>query len=177
MVRKGTIDVLPSELRDAVNDKIVNENWTLDELVELIRSAGHEVSRSAVHRYSQRIETATARIQHSREMAAIMAQEIGPNTMQTQQGQLIQEMMHGMIMTHLADADDEKIAAKEIRALAAAIKDTAHAGAINEARELKIREEMAKQAADAVDDVAKSQGLSAETAKAIRAKILGIVDD
>lgn len=179
MPRKSSIDILPSALRDAINRKLVDANWTIAQVVELIEAAGHDVSKSAVGRHKQKIEKLSERMKRSRETAEVLAREIGPDSLETKQGQVLVQLLQSVTFDHIASMDDEDaegLTAKDLRSLAAAIKDTAQAGAINQARELKIREEVAKSAADAAGKVIKARGLTADLAEEVTRSILGVTE-
>lgn len=185
MARKSSIDALPADLRTAVNRKILDEGWTIAEVVKLIDDAGHEVSKSAVGRHKQKIDKLAERMKRSRETAQVLAREIGPDSLETQQGQVLVQLLQSVTFDHIANLDDddaEGLTAKDLRSLAAAIKDTAQAGSINQARELKIREEVAKQNAEKLDEAvaeassAGEKGLSADRIAQLRRDFLGVRD-
>lgn len=86
------------------------------------------------------------------------------------------ETLHGIIFDMLTPDDDGQVSINAQQALfltTAVEKLTKAAKTDNELRR-QIREEMAEEAAEAVDRVAKTKGLTAETVSALKAEFLGI---
>ncbi|NPB56762.1 phage protein Gp27 family protein, partial [Shigella sonnei] len=76
-------------------------------------------------------------------------------------------------LSQLGD-EDAQAEAKDIRFLAQAIKDLASADKISVDRELRIRQETAKQAAEKAGEVARRGGLSKDAVQELRREILGV---
>lgn len=47
------IDKLPQDLREAINDAIVNKRLTYREITDMITGAGHDISQKSVERYGK----------------------------------------------------------------------------------------------------------------------------
>lgn len=63
------VDKLPPELREAINDAIVNQRLTYKEITRLINEAGHPISQKSVERYGKDFLTKLDRISTAREQA------------------------------------------------------------------------------------------------------------
>lgn len=63
------VDKLPPELREAINDAIVNKKMTYKEITRLINETGHSISQKSVERYGKDFLTKLDRISTAREQA------------------------------------------------------------------------------------------------------------
>lgn len=175
MGRKSSIDLLPPDARADLDRRLADGRLTLDELVAFLSDQGFEISRSAVGRYAQRFTQAAERLKRSREMADALVAEIGPAAAEGKTGRLLAETLQSIAFNQLIDLDDgEDLDAKDLHFLARAIKDLAGAQSLEAARELAIRKETAKAAAEAVTKAGKAQGLSKDTIASFRSEILGV---
>ncbi|HLT43786.1 MAG TPA: phage protein Gp27 family protein, partial [Luteimonas sp.] len=90
-------------------------------------------------------------------------------------GRLLSEMLRTVAWQTIGSmGETDAVAPNEIMLLARAIKDLAAADKVAMERELKIRQEVARQAADAATKIAKRGGLSADAVQEIRREILGV---
>lgn len=72
------VDKLPPELREAINDAIVNKRMTYKDITQLINESGHAISQKSVERYGKDFLTKLDNIQRSREQAkAIIETSVG----------------------------------------------------------------------------------------------------
>ena len=184
MPRRSSVDSLPQEILDRVLAMLGDGGWTLDEVVEYLDKAGHPRSRSALHRKQQTIAQVSEKLKKSRDITKALVEEMGPNAVEGQTGRLLVEITQSLVFKHLTDQLDaeetegeEKPEAPEpidLMRLARTIKELTQAQKLNAERELKIRQETAAQAADVAEDAAVEAGLTAERAREIREKVLGI---
>lgn len=63
------IDKLPADLREAINNAIVNERLTYKEITEMINEAGHSVSSKTVERYGKNFLAKLESITRAKEQA------------------------------------------------------------------------------------------------------------
>lgn len=63
------VDKLPQELREAINDAIVNKKMTYKDITRLINEQGHAISQKSVERYGKNFLTKLDRISATREKA------------------------------------------------------------------------------------------------------------
>lgn len=175
MGQKSSVRRLPPELRDEIDAMIRDGRATIDELVDYLEEQGAEISRSAMGRYKQTMEASLKRYREAQEVAAGWVTKLGEDQ-RGDVGRLIAEMLKTVAFQTLAGMGDEDAAAKpmDIMLLAKAIKDLEGSGKLSLEREIRVRQETAKQAVAAVEKVAKGAGLSAETIEHFRAGILGV---
>ena len=181
MARKSSIDLLPKAIRDALHellrDPAVGQVETAQRVNALLEAEGHEqrVSKSAVNRYSQRMDAIGDKMRQSREIADMWIGRLG-NEPQGQVGKLLNEFTRTMAFEtalHLSEGEDP-IPPKLLKELSLSIKHLEEAASVNEKREREIRKRATEEAAAAVDAVAKQQGLTRDGVKAIKEQILGI---
>jgi hypothetical protein len=181
MARKSSIDLLPAEIRDALHellrDPTVNQLEATQKVNALLEAEAHEIrlSKSAVNRYSQRMDAIGEKMRQSRQIADMWIGKLG-NQPQGQVGKLLNEFTRTMAFEtalHMSEGDDP-IPPKLLKELSLAIKHLEEAASVNEKREREIRRQMAEEAATAVDEAAKQQGLTADSVAQIKAQILGI---
>jgi len=181
MARKSSIDLLPAEIRDALHellrDPTVNQLEATQKVNALLEAEEHEIrlSKSAVNRYSQRMDAIGEKMRQSRQIADMWIGKLG-NQPQGQVGKLLNEFTRTMAFEtalHMSEGEDP-IPPKLLKELSLAIKHLEEAASVNEKREREIRRQMAEEAATAVDEAAKQQGLTADSVAQIKAQILGI---
>lgn len=177
MPRTSTIKRLPPGIKEAIDDRL-KAGIPLDDIVAAVRGLGADVSRSAVGRYKQEFDKVGERLLRSREISAVFVEKLGAAP-EGKQGRLIQELMQTVVFDLLlkTGSDDGDIALdpEAIMFLARSIKDLASAEKTSADRELQIRKQLVKDAADAGAKAGASLGLTAAGQAAIRAGILGIV--
>lgn len=164
MARTGKIRRLPPELRDILHRKL-DEGCTLDEITAHLQALGADVSRSGLGRYKQSFDKVASRLRDSREMAEAMIQKIGPEASEGRQGRLLVQMLNTLtsdyMFRRLQEGDD--IDADEMKSLARALKDTTHAARLSQDFELKIREEIRKEAEAKLHAAAQQTAQDVET--------------
>ena len=179
MGKRSTIATLPEEVRHAFERKLAENGFAnYSELTEWLNSQGYEVSRSAVHRYGQKVERRYASIKASTEAARLIAEGA------SDEGDTRSEALMAMVQTELFDAlvqigdmgDEELNPLARFDMISEGAKRIA--GLISASTRLKEYQAKVKaKVAAAAEDVAKQAkkgGLSDEAAEAIRKQILGI---
>lgn len=171
---RSSIHRLPPELRAEIDRLLADGRFTIREVTAHLQELGADVSKSAVHRYSQEFEKVAADIRLAREMAVAIGREL--ETMpEGDAGRLAIESLQALLLRarmQVATADELNV--KEIAELSRAAKDLSTALKSNVDVELKIRTRAAKEAAEAAGEAAKAAGLTADTVDAIKASVLGI---
>jgi len=174
MSNKSSIRQLPEALRAEIDRLLRDDKFTIVQIVEHMQTLGADLSKSAVHRYSQDFDRMTEDIRLTREMARAIGREL-KDDIDGNATQMLVESMHALLLKarmQLADSGD--IDARSVSDLAKAVKDLQTASKSSAEMRLKLRSEVAKEAADAIDEVVTKQGLSASTVEAIKQRILGI---
>lgn len=180
MGRSSTLKTLPKEILDEVNRLLVDDNWSIDEVVAHLNEAGFDKSRSAVGRHRKNIFKVAGKLKQSREMAQALIREIGPGAADGKTARLLVEVLQKLVFDHLLNKveAEEEGTPKDFMTLARALKDMAQAQKTDTDREAKIRDLAAKEtkaaAAEIVEGHAKKAGLTKQTVNAIKADILGI---
>ncbi len=181
MARQSSIDTLPEPIRDALHallrDPAINQLEATKRVNDLLEQeqSNVRVSKSAVNRYSQRMDQIGEKMRQSRQIAEMWIGKLG-NQPQGQVGKLLNEFTRTMAFeTALSMSEgDEPVPPKLLKELSLSIKHLEEAASVNEKREREIRRQMAEEAANAVDTAAKSQGLTADSVALIKQQILGI---
>lgn len=181
MARKSSIDLLPDEIRDALHEllrdpKVSQLDATL-RINELLEAEGvdQEVSKSAVNRYSQRMDAIGAKMRQSRQVAEMWIGKLG-NQPQGQVGKLLNEFTRTMAFEtalHMSEGEDP-VPPKLLKELSLSIKHLEEAASVNEKREREIRKLAAEEAAGIAETVAKQQGMTRDGIQSIKNQILGI---
>lgn len=175
MPRRSRIEQLDPRIREQV-DRLVRAGRTIDEITEhLARLAGEEApSRSAVGRYVRSAREQMRRYREAQEIAKVWVGRLEEDP-EGDVGRLLSEMLRTVAWQTIGSmGETDAVAPNEIMLLARAIKDLAAADKVAMERELKIRQEVARQAADAATKIAKRGGLSADAVQEIRREILGV---
>lgn len=177
MARKSTIEKLPPAIRKEIGRLREEEGRSIDEILAHLRKLAPEadISRSAMGRYTQRIDAMGAVLKDAREgAAALMAQigERGEGDVQRLNTEMAQALITRFMMRE--DGKPVELDAKESMFLASAIKSLTAASRDNAAFVEKVEKRAAARAAEMAKTAARQAGLSAEIADTIAAKILGV---
>jgi len=185
MGRKSTIARLPAEVKAYIEGQLAAGRCTLDELIADLRERfpGHEQagvlpSRTAVHRYGQKLERRLSAIRASTEAAKMIRAQAGDDEDARSEAltALVQTELFEAIL-NLQEADDpDADPADRVSMLSAAAKNIAtltrsSVGLKKFQTEVRQRTEAA---AANVEKIAKKGGLSAESVDQLRREILGI---
>jgi len=186
MPRPSSIDVLPSDVKDKLNallrDPRVSQLDVTQKINQLLAAQGHDerVSKSAVNRYSMKMEKVGEKLRQSREMANMWIAKLGAQP-QGQLGHLVNEMLRTMAFDLSLNLQGMEVQEDELpgqvkllKELSTAVHRLEQAASENTKREKEIRRQMAEEAAEAAAEVATSAGITAEAAQEIKNKILGI---
>ena len=182
----SSIDLLPDPIRKRIA-KLIASNVTLDAILEALQgleTAGEFTmpSRSALGRYAQNLRAAQEKIHRSR----VMAEAFGSIIEDKPDDQVFRaniEILQSSIMQLLTAVEEDEetgevqaitFAPKEVQSLAKALQSVASAQRIDAERTLKMRQEIAKNAAKAVGDVATRQGVGKDLKQALMDAALGV---
>jgi hypothetical protein len=171
MGRKSSIKRLDPRVREAVDAAIREGRATIDDIVAIVAAMGGQASRSAVGRYKQQAEAQMQRYREAQEVAKVWIGKLQADP-EGDVGRLLAEMLRTTAFQTLGDM--EAATPGDVMFLAKALKDLASADKLTAERIIKVRQEMAKDAADKAAAVAKSKGLSKDTVEELRREILGV---
>jgi hypothetical protein len=176
MGRLSTIKQLEPAVREQIAS-LRDRGVTIDQILAKLHELGEDhVSRSSLGRYIKEIEHVGERIRRSREIADALVRRLG-EAPENRQAQLNIELMHTIIMDLVVggeDGDAVTLDPEQAMFIGRALKDLASARKTDSEFILKIRQEAAKQASEAVDRVAKTRGLTADTVAVLKTEFLGI---
>jgi len=179
MSRRSSVNAISAEARDELDRMVREGRATIDQIRNrLLELEGEEApSRSAIGRYVQSAKQQMERYRQAQEVAKVWVGKLEEEP-DGDVGRLLSEMLRTVAFSSLSELGDDEHAAdaKDIRFLAQAIKDLASADKISAERELRIRQEVARQAADKAGEVAKRGGLSKDAVQELRREILGVAE-
>ena len=175
MGRKSSIRKLPPKLRDELDAMVRDGRLTIDAITEFVRSAGAPVSRSAVGRYVKNYEEQIADYRKTQELAKVLVGELSDNP-QGDVGRLASELLKLQVLRGLESlrAEGKELPPEQTMLLSAALRNAGSFDKSNADLVLRLKKELATQAADAATKVGRKSGLSADSVAEIRAAILGI---
>ncbi|HIF6018620.1 TPA: DUF3486 family protein [Vibrio parahaemolyticus] len=185
--RKSKVNLLPEEIRQALNTLIRSGDMTQEsirsEINKMIDEAGlpedAKLSRTGFNRYAKRMEDMGARLRQSREVAEVWTAKLGEAPV-SDVGKLLQEFVRTMAfetsmkLMESAEADGEVIAPKALNQLALVVQRIEQAAMTSHKVEKEIRAAFAAEAAEQAEQIVKRAGITASTAEDIKKKILGI---
>ena len=179
MAQRSTIEKLPEAVRHEFERKLVENGFSdYQAIAEWLQAQGYEISRSAAHRYGQKVQRRFAAIKSSTEAARLIAEGA------SDEGDTRSEALMAMLQTELFDALVQigEIPSEELNAVdrfgmmsEGAKKISGLISASTRLKEYQAKVKAKVQAAS--EDVAKQAkkgGLSEESVEAIRKHILGI---
>lgn len=183
----STIDRLPSEIKSALQELLQDPRVTQLEVTAkinaLLEAEGHEerVSKSAVNRYAVKMAEVGEKLRQSRDVAEMYIAKVGAAP-QGQMGLLINEILRTLafdLSLKIQDAaldDPETLAATidQVKALALAVQRLEQSATINVKRAAEIRKQALADAANAVGEEARAQGMDEAQAEFWMKKVLGV---
>ena len=164
-----------------LRDPRVNQLEATKKINAILEQEGHEpVSKSAVNRYSVKMDKVGEKLRQSRQVSEMWIAKLGAQP-QGQLGQLINEMLRTLafdlsltMQSQEISSDDVPGVVKMLKEMSVAMHRLEQAASENTKREKEIRKQMAEEAAEAANDIATAAGISKEAAQEIKNKILGI---
>lgn len=190
MGRKSTISRLPSDVKSYIEGQLAEGRCTLDELIAALhqrypsaQAAGDLPSRSAVHRYGQKLERRLSAIRASTEAAKIIQAQAGDNKDARSEAltALIQTELFEAILNLQENDDPDMDPGDRVGMLSTAAKNiaTLTRSSVNLKQfQAKVEEETRRKLLDEqrakLDALGNKGGVTAETKAAIR-EALGIV--
>lgn len=178
--RPSSIDILPDEVK-AVIGKLRLQGRTIDEILAHLETMDVDVSRSALGRHVQKLAAIGERMKLSRDMATALVDRFGDEP-DNRLARLNLEMMHSLVLdvmtAQTTNEDGEtmpvQLDPEQVMFLARSLQSLASAQKTDADRTIKMRQEIAKEAAKAVEAVATQQGLGKDTAKLLWDAVIGV---
>lgn len=179
MARRSRIDTMPEDVRRWLERALMESGFSgYEQLAALARHKGFVISKSAIHRYGQKIERRFAAIKASTEAARMLTEGAADDQDARSEAviALVQtELFESIVNLQEAGADgmDEGERITLLSKAAKNIATLARASVALKRFQVEVRERV-KTAAEAVTTLAKKGGLTADAVDAIRRNILGI---
>ncbi|MDE0406873.1 MAG: DUF3486 family protein [Alphaproteobacteria bacterium] len=187
MGRQSTVRRLPPKVLEALEgwlrDPAITQQETVRRtnlLLDEVAPEHPKVSRSAVGRYHAGFRETARRMKESREIARMMIADMG-SLPGGRVGHVLTEIIRTVSFRLSRQIEGSEFDLEDLPGVIGQLKDLAlisqrveRASRESERREREIREAAAEEAAEAAGSAARSQGLSRETADAIRREILGV---
>lgn len=181
MAKRSTVEQLPEAVRHEFERKLVENGFSdYAAIAEWLQQQGYEISRSAAHRYGQKVQRRFAAIKSSTEAARLIAEGAAD------EGDTRSEALMAMLQTELFDAlvaigdipDSELNAVDRFGMMSEAAKKIAtltSASTRLKQFQAALKDKMARKFAELEAESAKQDsGLDPETLKRIRQEVYGV---
>ena len=179
MARRSSIEGLPEEARRWLERALTENNFAGYQALEaMLRDKGYQISKSAIHRYGQKIERRFSAIKASTEAARLLTEGAADDQDARSEAviALVQTELFESII-NLQEAGEEGLdPANRIGLLSKAAKNiaTLARASVNQKKFRLEVQARAEAAAANVEKIAKKGGLSAESVEQLRRESLGI---
>ncbi|MDN3524341.1 DUF3486 family protein [Halomonas sabkhae] len=172
---------LPPEIRDELNERLVSTGFQgYSALADWLSERGYNVSRSSVHRYGQDLQEefdeAMGDVRKTTELARAMASETEDETgaLIDATARIVQDqLLRITIAMRKAEHEPEK-AAKHLSNVTKALADIGRVSLSQKKWAAEVRQEVAKEAAEAAEGALANQGMTQDAIDSIKRDILGI---
>ncbi len=180
MGRQSTVDRLPEDIRQALNELLRNPAVSQLEAARRVNDMleaddeATRISKSAVNRYAMKMDKIGAKLRQSREVADMWIAKLGSQP-QGQVGHLLNEVVRNLAFdTAIALSDEEEpVPPKLIKELSIAIEKLEKAASENEKRAAEIRKQAREEAAKELTEELKNDGISEQVENSIKRILLG----
>lgn len=172
MGERSKVLELPQEVKGELDQRLIRGGFAgYVELQEWLRGQGYQLSKSSIHRYGSQMEQRLAELRRSTDEARALV-EAAPDdsdAMARATMQMLQQRLFGL----LRDMDEIDPESVDIAKIAKAMAPLVRASIAQQEYMRGVRERAAA-AAESAERIAKTGGLSADSAAEIRRAILGI---
>lgn len=171
MPPRSKVEGLPKAVKEWLDRALVDGNFAgYEALAAELKSRGHDISKTAVHRYGQAFEERMKMLKVSTEQAraVIEASPDDEDTINQAMMRVTQEKAFQLMMA--MEVDPETV---DFAKITRAIADLARSSTTVKDYARKVKAKAAEAAAE-VGDTLKGAGLSNEAVEAIKQRILGV---
>ncbi|MTD32531.1 DUF3486 family protein [Paludibacterium denitrificans] len=187
MAARTSVSMLPSAVREWLDQSLVEGNFSgYRALEEALRDKGFAISKSAIHRYGQKIERRFAAIKASTEAARLLTQGASDDTDARSEAviALVQTELFDSIV-NLQEASDEDVSNEDRIALLSKVAKniaTLSRASVNQKKfrldeqariEQKAREALLAEQEEKLEELRGSDGMSEQMENSIRRILLG----
>lgn len=183
MGQKSAVDRLPKKLRSKLLEMLQDPSVTQAKIVDAINADAGEtlLSRSSMNRYAQRMKHFAEKNRQAKEIADAYIDKYGSDN-RVKLGKVVNEQIRLAVFDLIGEIEeireDPEIKSPQIAdmlyKLSRGLKELEAAEKLNAERTESIRKTALAEAAEAVEQSAKSNGLTAETIEKIKTQILGL---
>jgi hypothetical protein len=183
MGQKSAVDRLPENLRTKLLEMLHNQAITQAEIVDAINAEAGEslLSRSSMNRYAQRMKRFAEKNRQAKEIADAYIDKYGTDN-RVKLGKVVNEQIRLAVFDLIGEIEeireDPDIKTPQIAdmlyKLSRGLKELEAAEKLNAERTENIRKAAFAEAAEAVEQTAKSNGLTSEAIEKIKTQILGL---
>lgn len=171
MAPRSKVSQLPDAVRETLEQKLLTSGFSnYESLSAWLNEQGFEISKSSLHRwgssFEERVEALRLATQQARAIVQASPDDAGDMT------EALMRLMQERLFSALVEMNVDP-AKLNLGAVAKALAPIARASIAQKKYASEVRERAAA-AADAVEKLARSNGLSADTADQFRRQILGI---
>jgi DNA-binding ferritin-like protein (Dps family) len=173
MPRRSKVKSLPKNVREALDEKLVEEGFqNYEDLADWLAEQGYDISKSSVHRYGQEFEDRLEALRIATAQAKEITEQVGDDegALGDALTAVVQEKAFGLLTS--MEMEEQEV---EFTSLMNAIARLQKAS-VQQKKFMQEMREKAQQAAEEAEEIARDGGLSEEGAEKIRAKILGITE-
>lgn len=125
-------------------------------------------SRSALGRYAKGFDEASKKLKESREAARALAQELGPESVEGEQGRLLVEMLRGLtfdLLYELQSNPGTRPEVEKLQRLSRTLREMSHAMQLEQDFAKRIREEARKEVEEEMRTRVKQLGTAKDLKK------------
>ena len=173
MPRRSKVKSLPKDVREALDEKLVEEGFqNYEDLADWLADLGYDISKSSVHRYGQEFEDRLEALRIATAQAKEITEQVGDDegALGDALTAVVQEKAFGLLTS--MEMEEQEV---EFTSLMNAIARLQKAS-VQQKKFMQEMREKAQQAAEEAEEIAREGGLSEDGAEKIRAKILGITE-
>lgn len=175
MARRSKVDALPPALKAELERLLADRSHGgYEALAAWLKDQGYDISKSAVHRYDQRVQAVMMRIRASTEAARLLAQA-APDEADEHSAAVLRMVQSALFdaMARVTEAAEEADPERQVKVLAAAARAIAEASRASIGQKRWADEVRAK--LEEVERVAQKAGrqLDAETLRLVKEGLYG----
>lgn len=175
MGRRSKLDALPDEIKSHLERILADRtHGGYESLAAWLKGQGYDISKSAVHRYDQRVQAVMSRIRASTEAARLLAQA-APDEADEHSAAVLRMVQSALFdaMTRVTEAAEESDPEQQVKVLSLAARAIAEASRASIGQKKWADEVRAK--IEEVERVASKEGkrLDAETLRIVKEGLYG----
>jgi len=173
-MQRSSVEMLPEEVRKELEQRLIQGAFTgYAALAEWLRSIGYEIGKSSVHRFGKNFEDKIKALKVATDQAKAIAEasEDDAGAMNEALIRLVQtKTFELLIELETSDKNLPKIGQMVAKLARSAVQQKKW----SKEHEEQVRKKALEEAADAVEQTARQQGLNEEQARFWREQVLGV---